>query len=547
MSGTQLIRGATIGALLLAGTNAINAQINPIVDIPSVSGEADFGRAVAFIGDITGDGISDIAVGDPNAPITGGSVRLIDGSTGATIATIPGAAGGERYGTAVAGVGDVNLDGIPDFAVGAPSSSAGPSFGGRFEIRSGASGNALLQQVLGAAASDHLGTSIAPAGDVNGDGRADVVVGAPQADIGGTDTGSIYVYSSNGTLLYQKNGLAAFHHLGATVGGGGDIDNDTVPDFIGGSTGTLPTGGYAIAYSGSTGGVLHTLTSGGTSDQFGSAIASAGDVNNDGYDDILVGATQDHSGPTGQFKGAITVFSGQTGGVLHKFLGVDNADQFGSSVAGAGDVNGDGYDDILGGAVAGGGPGIQDGYARLYSGMTGALVFHLPAVPSGNFGYSVAGGSDINGNGLSDIIVGAPNDGVGGSGFVRVYSGACGSIINYGTGCPGSSGPPALIVTGCVTPLGTVTTTVTNGPPFATTTLLLGINQASIPLKLCTLLVDPIVQQVTFTLDATGSFSFPSIIPLGTSGGFTTLQAWIQDASGPAGFTATNGVQIVVQ
>jgi len=155
----------------------------------------------------------------------------------------------------------------------------------------------LLYQKDGAAAGDHLGFfSVASAGDVNGDGRADFIVAAPDADPGGlTDAGSAYVYSGmTGALIYKKNGAALSDGLGVSVASAGDVNGDGRADFIVGAyfadPGGLSNAGSAYLYSGATGGLLSQINGAAAGDILGHSVASAGDVNGDGKADFIVGA-----------------------------------------------------------------------------------------------------------------------------------------------------------------------------------------------------------------------------------------------------------------
>src|SRR5262249_45362141 len=161
---------------------------------------------------------------------------VYSGADGSLLFTKTGAAAGDGFGTAVAGVGDVNGDGKGDFLVGAPYSDTGGTDAGSAYLYSGANGS-LLAQRNGAAAGDHFGAALAGAGDADGDGIPDLLVAAPAASPGGrSGAGSAYLYSgADGHLLFQRDGAAAQVALGTSVTGAGDVDGDGRADFALGS------------------------------------------------------------------------------------------------------------------------------------------------------------------------------------------------------------------------------------------------------------------------------------------------------------------------
>ena len=165
-------------------------------------------------------------------------------------------------------------------------------------------------------------------------------------------------------------------------------------------------------------------------DTFGYSVAGAGDVNQDGYDDVIVGAYRDDD--NGSSSGSARVLSGVDGSILYTFYGDSGGDYFGWSVDGAGDVNQDGYDDLIVGARNDDDNGSSSGSARVLSGFDGAILYTFYGDSVGDlFGYSVAGAGDINSDGYSDLVVGAYGDDDNGSssGSARVLSGFDGAIL----------------------------------------------------------------------------------------------------------------------
>jgi hypothetical protein len=282
--------------------------------------------------------------------------------------TFTGEAANDNFGYSVSGAGDVNNDGYADLIVGAYAKFAGGPFVGRAYVYSGQTG-ALLYTFTGAAAGDYFGYSVSGAGDVNKDGYADLIVGACQNDAGGPNAGRAYVYSGQtGALLYTFTGEAISDYFGHSVSGAGDVNNDGYADLIVGAPYNDAGGsdaGRAYVYSGQTGALLYTFTGEAADDNFGYSVSGAGDVNSYGYADLIVGAPYNDAG--GSNAGRAYVYSGQTGDFLYIFTGEAAGDRFGVSVSGAGDVNKDGYPDLIVGAYLNDAGGTDAGRAYVYS------------------------------------------------------------------------------------------------------------------------------------------------------------------------------------
>ena len=291
-----------------------------------------------------------------------------------------------------------------------------------------------LQQFNGGMAGDELGRSVSGAGDVNNDGYDDIIVGARGDDTNGAQAGGARVISgADGTDLYTFYGDASGDLFGVSVSGAGDVNNDGYADVIVGAWGDDPNGpesGAARVFSGVDGAVLYTFTGDSTDDRFGISVSDAGDVNDDGFDDVIIGARRDDDG--GSNAGSARVHSGQDGSILYTFFGVAADDEFGYSVSGANDVNNDGYDDVIVGAYLSDTNGASAGSARVLSGVDGAVLYtFLGDAAADYFGYSVSGAGDVNNDGNADLIVGAYGDDDGGdrAGSARVLSGVDGAIL----------------------------------------------------------------------------------------------------------------------
>ncbi len=333
----------------------------------------------------------------------------------------------EELGSSVSGIGDVNGDGFADVIIGSPGYDNGLAVGaGKASVWSGADGS-LLYSFLGAGPGDGLGTSVSDAGDVNADGVPDVIVGAPLSDWIGTNSGRAYVYSgATGGLLHVFDGVAG-QRVGYAVSGAGDVNGDGFDDVIVGSRNLA----VVRVYSGVDGSLLHSVSDNpSTNFAFGHAVSGAGDVNGDGADDFIVGAsTADTNGIN---NGAAYVYSGVDGSILHTFDGIASYDSFGYSVGGGLDYNGDGLDDVVVGARNASLGTPNSGTVYVFSGADGSSLFVFGGSAIGDyFGESVAASGDIDGDGVPDIVVGAPGADFNGpnTGRVFVYSGADGSEI----------------------------------------------------------------------------------------------------------------------
>jgi len=292
---------------------------------------------------------------------------------------------------------------------------------------------------------------VAGAGDVNGDGYDDVIVGAQRDDDLGDRSGAAYVFFGSvhgidgGTelKLTASDGVEG-NLFGAVVAGAGDVNDDGYDDVIVGAYGaTSASAGAAYLYLGSASGDLATeqrltASDGHIGDAFGRAAAGAGDVNGDGYDDVVVGAYADDDAEA--YAGAAYVFLGGPTGIdlaeETKLTAVapEASDRFGYDVSGAEDVDGDGYDDVVIGAYLDDELGSASGSVFLFLGgpqgvdPTGATMLNASDGEAEDyFGLSVAAAGDVDGDGYADLIVAADGDDdvATNAGAAYVFAGEC--------------------------------------------------------------------------------------------------------------------------
>ena len=304
---------------------------------------------------------------------------------------------------------------------------------------------------------DNYAWDLSGAGDVNGDGYGDVIVGASQDDDNASNSGSAYVYlgSATGIDIDSEHKLNARDgsngdNFGSLVACAGDANGDGYDDVIVGAYWDDAGGsgsGSAYVYLGSAAGVdttaetKLTASDAASEDVFGYAVSGAGDVNGDGYDDVIVGAEYDDD--HGSESGSAYVYLGSASGVdpaaETKLTASDGAaeDWYGKSVSGAGDVNGDGYDDVIVGAHGDDDGGPKSGTAYVYLGAAGgvdigseAKIVASDATNSSWLGWAVSGAGDVNGDGYDDVIVGARDEDQNGynAGAAYVYLGSVGGV-----------------------------------------------------------------------------------------------------------------------
>lgn len=411
---------------------------------------AHFGYSVSSAGDVNGDGYSDVIIGafsfidganasEGRAFVYHGSATGLSASPNSTPDDANQALA--QFGLSVASAGDVNGDGYSDVIIGARDFDDGANSNeGRAYVYHGsaagisASPNSTLDDANLPGAG--FGSSVASAGDVNGDGYSDVIVGAYRYNDGvNSAEGRAFVYHGSATGLSaspnstpddanQANAL-----FGESVASAGDVNGDGYSDVVIGASqyddGANTNEGRAFVYHGSATGLSASPNStpndgNQVSALFGCSVASAGDVNGDGYSDVIIGASGfDLVAANTDFGRAFLYYGSATGLSATAFgAGFGDASQtdegFGVSVACAGDINGDGYSDVIVGApFYDDGASTDEGWAFVYYGDAAGLNTTAGNTPDdanqadSRFGACVSSAGDVNGDGYSDVIIGA--------------------------------------------------------------------------------------------------------------------------------------------
>ena len=439
-----VVFSAFIVALLL-GVGPLSSYAQTFTLTPSSpDSEGDFGIAVDRVGELTESGTPLVAVGAQEEDINfdgDGRVYIYEGNSGAEVASFgsPNSTINGNFGGSVSYVGDLGGGSTaPDVLIGASNEDtdginrAGAAYAFTHtgtRIRTFKSPNIEDD--------GSFGGSVNSIADLTGDGVREVLIGAPRETVssGGTDyarAGRLYVMNgATGATLHtlESDNPEQDGNFGVSSDAVGDVDGDGEPDVVVGAKGEAVNGsdsaGRAYVFSGATGTLLYTLTSDDVqrSGSFGgsNSVAGVGDINGDGTPDLAVAAGGEDGVESGETtSGNVYLFSGD-GSLLYAlpspsptFLG-----NFGTAVDGLGDVDDDGHDDFVVGAKSEGTNGNNAGLAYLLSGVDGSVISTLQSQnpeDAGKFGETVAYAGDVDDDTIPDVITGALEEDVGGTG-----------------------------------------------------------------------------------------------------------------------------------
>ena len=399
--------------------------INPFVEkvkiIHELTGDAkggQFGWIARRIGDVDSDRVNDFVTSAPTYSIEGqpaGRVYVYSGKNAKLLWMQTGPSGGQ-LGLGIEAAGDVNADRIPDVIASAPG--AGKAF-----VYSGKDGKVLLTLGTGNQ-SETFGRHVSGVGDINGDGHTDVVVGAPGNSTAGQRAGRVYVFSGkDGSVLMTLDGEKAGDAFGSSVSGYASKGHSFV---IAGAPNAGPrNNGRVYVYAGLTNTPKFLIEADETGAQLGAMFLSVvGDVNRDKVPDIY--ASDFSNTAKGSATGRIYVHSGADGRRLLTLTGEAANDGFGIGSADAGDVNKDGYDDLIVGAWQHSSAARSGGKVYLYSGKDGGLIrAYTCRIAGDTFGFDATGIGDVDGDGVIDFLLTSAWSGSNGfqSGRVFIVSG----------------------------------------------------------------------------------------------------------------------------
>ena len=375
--------------------------------IHTFDGEAagdQFGWVARTMGDLDGDGVLDFATSAPahaEAGAWSGRVYAYSGRSGKLLWRFDGAPG-ESAGNGLGRAGDLDGDGVPDVIVGGPGHAGIP---GKAWVLSGRDGS-VLRLLAAGEVGDRFGLKVGNVGDLDGDGKPDLLVGAPGSDTAGTNAGSVHVLSgADGASLLVLEGEEAGDNFGSAVAGARVEDEYLI------AVGAMAAGpgdrGRVYLFRGESAAIdlvatIDALETGRNLGQF--FVALPGDFDGDGFPDVFASDWGD--GANGSGTGRVSVHSGRTGEPLLAIAGERQGENFGTSISDAGDVDHDGIPDLIVGAWQNAEHAPSAGRCALHSGKDGRLLAEYTCRQAGDtFGFDATGIGDVDGDGAIDFLL----------------------------------------------------------------------------------------------------------------------------------------------
>lgn len=535
-----------IGAAATSGFNggAYALHASPWVLIHSISnppGGSLLGRAVERAGDHDGDGLADVVL------VGALGLEIFSSADGSHLLSVSSAGAlGSIFDSglqAVAAVGDVDADGVPDYVAGNPYYSvSGIQFHGRAHLLSGATGAALATLV--GAASNNLGAALEPVPDQNGDGKTDLWMGVPGMTAGAnTKAGELRLLSgADLSLLATLPGAGQINgEFGVSISADQDLDGDGVPELLVG-TGEDSLGsfnaGRAVLFDGAT--LTQLAVFNGNLDSGLVKGQLVPDGNGDGVPDILTSEAGYLLPGENTKRGRVRLWSGASFGLLWQALGPDADGQLGAGFGSVGDVNGDGLGDV---AATNG--ITSSGTVRVFSGPDGSLLDDFDKGSGHSGGVLALGRYDAGA--CQDFVIGAQLH--NGNGGARIYSSAQGGIhgfIDLGHAKGGANSTPSLQMTGDLFPGGAVTVAARDAPANAVGAWFIGLVAGNHPFKQGVLVPSPfgLFFVLNLSADAAGQFIATIANPTGLPPGLSVFsQFWFADPTATAGAAASNGIE----
>jgi hypothetical protein len=380
--------------------------VEPVDVIHQVSinaGRVFYGWAVTELRDIDNDGANEFITGAILLDRRRGQVDVISGRAGTPIFSSRGDPG-DLLGYSVADAGDTTGDGVPDFLIGAPGNGAGHA-----DLRSGATGE-LIHRFGGESVGDFFGSAVASAGDINADGRTDLLIGAARNDSAGADAGRSYIYSgADHELIRTLDGTGPGDLFGTATDWTPDVDGDTIPDqIVGARDAGSGRAGEVSVFSGIDGHRVWVAGPDSSGVDLGYFFAAGvGDVNEDGTPDVYAGDFNDAA--LGPVTGRGYVLSGVDGTVVLRLSGSVAGEGFGPGRE-AGDVNEDGRPDLIVGSYQSSDGAPRAGKVQIFSGVDGSVIRTITSTRAGeNLGFDAVGLGDVNEDGIPDALLSAAN------------------------------------------------------------------------------------------------------------------------------------------